>query len=163
MHIQKYLFNSHSMRCLGNKHLPVWSRAWEETWNPLHPASQRLKHHFSVWSVPSTTACSWCWHRLGANKILAIMYLMMEEEVPKRRQLLLSRICGQQAVGANAKTLNIIWQYHILNVQILRRLQWSCDDDGKSSIEGIMTVWWFCTPKMLNAASKLSQCSCQRR
>lgn len=48
------------------------------------------------------------------------MYLMMEEDIPKRPQLLLSGLCGQQAVRTTAQTKNN-------NLTILR--SWRADTE----------------------------------
>lgn len=121
MHIWKYLISRNNMGYYGNKKIFQSKVAQSgKTWTQAHPASLELRDHFSLWSALSTSACSCCWHRLEANKIWAIMYLMMEEDIPKRPQLLLSRLCGQQAVRTTAQTKNN-------NLTILR--SWRADTE----------------------------------
>lgn len=73
----------------------------KRNWNQAHPASLGLRDHSSLWSVLSTRDCRWCWHSLEANKIWAIMYLMLEEKGtattttsrPLRKLILLDQGC----------------------------------------------------------------------
>lgn len=97
--------------------------------NQAHPASLERRDHFSLWSVLSSRDCSWCWHRLGANKIWAVMYLMMEEEVhPPPNQAPSPKCNTLHSVGSMSVPLQRLqnnWRYrehYVHNVQILKWL-----------------------------------------
>lgn len=110
-----YLMKNH---CKTNSHLNIWLVTTilaaietnifqsevahvKRNWNQAHPASLGLRDHSSLWSVLSTRDCRWCWHSLEANKIWAIMYLMLEEKGtattttsrPLRKLILLDQGC----------------------------------------------------------------------